>query len=100
MTLGGPTANNMRAKKSLGQNFLNSKSVLTDIVSAANLKNGEAVLEVGPGKGSLTEVLLEAGAKVVAIEKDDRLIPMLEEKFGKEIKLGQLKLIHGDALEV
>lgn len=82
-----------RAKKSLGQNFLKSKKVLNKIVEAAQISKDETILEIGPGKGTLTKELVEAGAKVIAIEKDDRLIEDLSEKFqGTEI-------IHGDALE-
>ena len=89
----------MFQKKSLGQNFLNSKKILQDIVGAGNIVPGETVLEVGPGTGSLTETLLGAGAKVVAVEKDDRLIPILEQKFQNEIKNGKLVLVHGDILD-
>jgi len=95
-----PLTINMRAKKSLGQNFLKSKAVLADIILASELKSSDTVLEIGPGKGVLTEALLGTGAKVVAVEKDDRLIPLLQEKFAKEISGGKLKLIHGDALEI
>lgn len=89
----------MYAKKSLGQNFLNSQAVIKDIVKAASLQEGDLTLEIGPGKGILTRGLLKAGAKVIAIEKDDRLIPILAEKFTEEIKSGQLAIIHGDILE-
>ena len=78
----------MFQKKSLGQNFLKSKKVLSDIVQAGKIQPGETVLEIGPGEGSLTEVLLSAGAKVVAVEKDRRLIPVLKQKFAKEIANG------------
>lgn len=83
------------AKKSLGQNFLTSQSALLKIVEAGDIKPSETVLEIGPGKGALTEKLLETGAKVVAVEKDDRLIPILTEKFGKN---PNFSLIHGDIL--
>ncbi len=75
----------MRAKKTLGQNFLNSKAVARDIVRAAELTHRETILEIGPGKGFLTAELLESGALVVAVEKDDRMIPLLHEKFSAEI---------------
>lgn len=88
----------MRAKKSLGQNFLNSKTVARDIVRAAELSSGETVLEIGPGKGFLTGELLATGARVIAVEKDDRMIPLLEEKFSAEIQNGKLAFIHGDVL--
>ncbi len=71
----------MQKKKSLGQHFLRSHSYLTQIAAAADIRVGERVLEIGPGDGALTEKLLDAGAHVVAIEKDHRLIPLLQEKF-------------------
>lgn len=87
------------AKKSLGQNFLNSDGALAAIILAGKVSKGDTVLEIGPGKGALTKKLLATGAKVFAIEKDDRLIPVLEELFVKEIKSGKFTLIHGDVLE-
>jgi len=89
----------IKAKKSLGQNFLNSDGALDAIIKAGRVVKGDTVLEIGPGKGALTKRLLNAGANVIAIEKDDRLIPVLEELFVKEIKSKQLILIHGDILE-
>jgi 16S rRNA (adenine1518-N6/adenine1519-N6)-dimethyltransferase len=90
----------IQAKKSLGQNFLNSKTVARDIVRAANLSSSDVVLEIGPGKGFLTSELLASGARVIAIEKDDRMIPLLSEKFAEEIKRGQFTLMHGDVIEL
>lgn len=89
----------IHAKKSLGQNFLNSKAVARDIVRAANLLVSDTVLEIGPGKGFLTSELLTSGAHVIAVEKDDRMIPLLEEKFADDIKQKKFTLIHGDILE-
>lgn len=86
----------MRAKKSLGQNFLNSKTIARDIVRASGILLSDTVLEIGPGKGFLTEEILKTGAFVYAIEKDDRMIPLLSEKFADEIARGQFTLIHGD----
>lgn len=88
-----------KAKKSLGQNFLKSQTVLKKIVEAGEIKPGETILEIGPGKGALTSRLLEAGARVVAVEKDDALYELLREKFEKEIKDCSLVLICGDILE-
>ncbi|MES3005666.1 MAG: rRNA adenine dimethyltransferase family protein, partial [Patescibacteria group bacterium] len=88
------------AKKSLGQNFLRSTKALRQIVEAAHLSEGEIVVEIGPGEGVLTAELLGAKAKVLAIEKDDRLIPILSERFKVEINNGSLKLIPGDALNL
>ncbi len=83
-------------KKSLGQNFLNSTRVLTRIVEATDLKTDETIIEIGPGLGALTEMLLKSSKKVVAIEKDDTLYSILLEKFANEIKKGSLLLIHKD----
>ncbi len=89
----------MYAKKSLGQNFLNSPHAIQDLVDAGHVSEGDMVLEIGPGKGVLTSALLGAGATVIAVEKDDRMIPLLEEKFNDAIKLVKLKIIHADILE-
>jgi len=87
------------AKKSLGQNFLKSKLALTKIVEAGEVNSEDIILEVGPGKGVLTEKLLAVAKKVIAVEKDDRLIPFLQEKFAQEITEGKLEIIHGDILD-
>ncbi|HEY9585462.1 MAG TPA: rRNA adenine dimethyltransferase family protein [Candidatus Paceibacterota bacterium] len=86
----------IHAKKSLGQHFLRSKEALRKIIVAADLKNGETVLEIGPGEGVLTEALLEGGVKVIAVEADVRCVKKLEERFAEEINGGELFLIHGD----
>ena len=90
----------MRANKTLGQNFLKSRRALGQIVRAAEIVAGETILEIGPGKGVLTRVLLEAGARVVAIEKDERLVELLQETFAAEIANGTLVLKAGDILEL
>lgn len=89
----------MRAKKSLGQHFLTSPSYLRAIADAGGVSAETLVLEVGPGKGSLTSELLSRGATVVAVEKDDRLIAPLKQRFANELERKQLILIHGDALD-
>ncbi|MES2409181.1 MAG: 16S rRNA (adenine(1518)-N(6)/adenine(1519)-N(6))-dimethyltransferase RsmA, partial [Patescibacteria group bacterium] len=88
------------AKKSLGQNFLKSGSALRAIIVAGDIKPGDTILEIGPGKGALTSKILETGAKVIAVEKDRELIPYLEVKFAKEIESKQLTLIEEDILEL
>lgn len=90
----------IKAKKSLGQNFLKSRAVLEQVVQAASVAVGDVVLEIGPGKGALTEEILATGAKVIAVEKDDRLIALLEEKFINSIKKKKLQIINGDILEL
>lgn len=87
------------AKKSLGQNFLKSEKALNQIVEAGDIHAGDIVIEIGPGEGALTSKILEKGAKLFAIEKDDRLIPILSEKYANEISSGALTLIHGDVVE-
>ncbi len=89
----------MLKKKSLGQNFLNSPKIVSDIVDAGEVNSSETVLEIGPGEGVMTEKLLETGAHVICIEKDDRLIPELHKRFLKEISGKQLELIHADVLD-
>lgn len=88
----------MLKKKSLGQHFLHNAHYLRLIADAAEIKKGESVLEVGPGDGALTGELLARGARVVAVEKDRRLIPLLAEKFKAEIAAEQLTLVEADAL--
>ncbi len=72
-----------KAKKSLGQNFLTDTKVLEGIVLFAGVLPGSNVLEIGPGRGALTAVLLAAGAQVKAVELDGDLVPALVGRFGK-----------------
>lgn len=95
----------MKAKKSLGQNFLKSVPALNAIVLAGEIKKDDIILEIGPGKGALTEKLLacitsdKSGAgKVIAIEKDKDLLDLLQEKFKEEIENGKFVLINEDIL--
>ncbi len=88
-----------KAKKSLGQNFLKSAHALTTIVKTANLSTNDIVLEIGPGKGALTKKLLTSAGKVIAVEKDPDLIPLIEQTFAEEIAQGRLELVSGDILE-
>jgi len=87
----------MRPNKFLGQNFLKSKKIAEEIVKAADIKPNDVVLEVGPGKGILTEELVKRAGRVIAVEKDGRLVDFLREKF-KNIK--NLKIIHNDILKI
>jgi len=88
-----------RAKKSLGQNFLKSEIALRKIVEAGEIKEDDIILEIGPGKGALTEKLLEKSGKIIAVEKDRELIKSLKIKFAKEIAEKKLILIEGDILK-
>lgn len=76
------TTRGIQLTRSLGQNFLHDGNQLRRIVALAELQPGDSVLEVGPGLGPLTEHLLAAGADVLAIEKDARLVTVLAERFG------------------
>jgi len=87
------------AKKSLGQHFLTSKNIARDIVRTANADN-YSVLEIGPGKGILTEELLKNKRRVIAVEKDNNLISYLRGKFSKELESGGLVVVHNDILNV
>lgn len=88
---------NLRASKRLGQNFLIDSEVVRKIIDAAEISEGEAVLEIGPGIGTLTQGLLEAGAKVTAVELDKKLPAVLAETLeGYE----NFKLIQGDILKI
>jgi len=90
----------MIPKKSLGQNFLTNTGIVSSIVDSASLIPNETILEIGPGKGILTEELLKRGAKVVAVEKDSDLVPFLQEKFAKEIAEKKLILVNRDILDI
>src|SRR3989344_1449389 len=69
-------------RQNLGQHFLHNKKALQKIADALSLRSGNIVIEVGPGHGELTELLLRAdGVHVVAIEKDPALVSLLQEKF-------------------
>lgn len=84
-------------KKSLGQNFLIDQNILHKVADAAELTKACGVLEIGPGIGALTEKLAERAGKVVAIEIDERLLPILHELFQHET---HVSIIHGDVLKL
>ncbi|MFM8604672.1 MAG: 16S rRNA (adenine(1518)-N(6)/adenine(1519)-N(6))-dimethyltransferase RsmA [Cyanobium sp.] len=87
-----------QARKRFGQHWLTDPQVLDRIVTAAELQGGERVLEIGPGRGALTERLLaSAAAAVVAVELDRDLLAGLEQRFGSDPRF---RLISGDALVV
>ncbi len=88
----------MKAKKHLGQHFLKSQSALIKIRDAGHITAEDTILEIGPGTGALTELLLASAKKVIAIEKDRELIPLLQEKFAAEITTKKLELIEADIL--
>lgn len=87
----------IKAKKRLGQHFLRDRSYLARIVEAASLSPSDVVLEIGPGEGDLTELLLERAGRVVAIEVDPELVALLRSRFGGE---DRLILIQDDVLKL
>lgn len=84
-------------QKKFGQNFLIDPHVLDKIIRSAEITKDDCVIEIGPGIGSVTQALLENAGKVISIEIDDQLIPILTEQFGHE---SHFKLIHKDVLKV
>lgn len=90
---------NHKAKKSLGQNFLKSVSALNKIIEAGEISGKDIVLEIGPGKGALTEKILEKAGLTIAVEKDRDLFVLLSEKFSKEILAKKLILLEADILD-
>lgn len=89
--------NNFHPNRTLGQNFLIDRNALDAIVRAAGIEAGMRVLEIGPGLGVLTEALLEQGASVVAVEKDQRLATRLPNALGSP---SELDVIEADALKL
>jgi len=89
----------MKYKKSLGQHFLNSKNILTLIRDASDVCPEDIILEIGPGRGSLTEVLVFFAGKVIAVEKDKELVVHLKEKFAEAIKINRLEILEKDILD-
>ena len=82
-------------RQSLGQNFLFDEGLLGRIVAAADLSSSDAVLEIGPGLGALTRQLAQAAGRVVAVELDDRLLPVLRYELEP---FNNVEIIHGDIL--
>jgi 16S rRNA (adenine1518-N6/adenine1519-N6)-dimethyltransferase len=88
----------LSASKALGQNFILDRQLLSRIAAVPGALKGERVYEVGPGPGGLTRALLDAGANVVAVERDRRCLPALAEL---EQQSGQrLRVVEGDALKI
>ena len=88
--------NHFAVQKKYGQNFLVDSNILDGIVRAAEITKDDTVLEIGPGMGSLTQHLLEAAGRVIAVEVDKMLIPILQENLKG---YDNLTLIHGDILK-
>ncbi len=85
------------AKRSFGQNFLIDEKVIAKIIDSLNLEGNETVIEIGSGRGALTEILIEKAERVIAIELDRDLIPVLQARFGV---FKNFELVDADALKI
>lgn len=87
----------IRARKALGQNFLVDRNVVARIADAVDIGPEDRILEVGPGKGALTELLAARCARLVAVELDTRLVPVLRREFSGN---PQVEIVHDDILKL
>jgi len=92
--------NGIRPTKKLGQNFLINEAIVEKIIAAGELSSKDTVLEIGPGLGVLTRVLVKTGAKVVAVEKDKKLFKFLTTNNSQLTTNKKLKIINGDVLKL
>lgn len=88
---------NIKANKSLGQNFLISQEVVNNIIKASEISEKDLVIEIGPGLGTLTKRLIEQAGKVICVELDTKMINILEERF---FLYKNLEIINQDILKV
>lgn len=88
---------NISANKSLGQNFLINDEVVEKIVSSADVNKEDLIIEIGPGLGNLTELLLDRAGKVIAIELDERMLQILNDRFSL---YKNFEIINQDVLKV
>lgn len=88
---------NIKANKSLGQNFLIDENVVEGIVDSSEITKNDLVIEIGPGLGTLTKYLLEKAGKVICIELDENMLRILEDRFSL---YNNFELIHNDVLKV
>jgi len=84
-------------RKSLGQHFLNDRRILGRIADALHLTGGETVLEIGPGRGALTDILVERAGRLIAIEYDRALAELLRQKYARR---ANVLIAEADVLEV
>ena len=88
---------NIKANKSLGQNFLISNEVVENIINCSQIEDDDMVIEIGPGLGVLTKYLLQKAKKVICIELDPKMIRILKDRFESQTNL---EIINGDVLKV
>ncbi len=87
----------IKANKSLGQNFLIDDTAIEDIVNGANIEKNDLVIEIGPGLGSMTALLVEKAKKVICVELDKKMIKILNDRF---IAYNNIELINQDVLKL
>jgi|SRR5690554_6933433 len=87
-------------KREFSQNFLISEGAVRAIARATDAGEGDRVVELGPGLGTLTSALLATGAEIIAVERDREMTAVLREEFSGPSESGQLKLVEGDAASV
>lgn len=87
----------IKANKNLGQNFLIDESVIQDIVNGAQIEKEDLVIEIGPGLGTMTALLVEKAKKVICIELDRKMIKILNDRF---IAYDNIELINEDVLKL
>ncbi len=87
---------NIKANKSLGQNFLINEDVISEIISCSNLNKNDLVIEIGPGLGTLTKFLLEKAGKVICIELDHKMVDILNDRF---YLYDNFKILNADVLK-
>jgi 16S rRNA (adenine1518-N6/adenine1519-N6)-dimethyltransferase len=90
----------LRPSRALGQHFLADPNTARRIAALAGIKPGDRVLEIGPGVGSLTVALVDAGAQVTALELDRHLLPVLDDALDRAGVAGSVEVVAGDALTV
>ena len=88
---------NFRFQKKYGQNFLIDTRVLDKIITSANITKDDCILEIGPGIGTMTQYLAEHARQVIAVEIDDKLIPILQDTLSP---YDNIEIIHNDILKL
>lgn len=88
---------NIKANKSLGQNFLINEDVVNSIINCSNITKDDLVIEIGPGLGTLTKFLLEKAGKVICIELDTKMLKILDDRFSL---YDNFQIINNDVLKV
>ena len=94
-----PAHHSRRKQKMLGQNFLIDKKIADRIVAEASIEDGEKILEIGPGRGALTERLVSLGS-LLAVEKDKWLAVVLKQKFADQAEIVEADILKFDIPEI